>query len=198
MRYTLGIRIMHVSMLVVVMYQMLSSLLMDIPEPGRASDAWVWMFYMHTLFFGWLAFIVAGTYGMMMYQDPTAWSRLVPWFSRTNRAALFSAAKHELPNILRGNLALPEEESLVAGAIHGFGFLMLIAMSLTGIYLMLGTRSDGMLTADTQIFLSCHAFFGTCIWIFLAGHLTMAASHLALGHKRIKDIFISSEKTISS
>jgi cytochrome b561 len=189
MRISSATRVLHFGMIITVLYQLLSSLIMVAPEPGKMVGFQTILFSLHILFFGWGAFLISAVYSMMLFQDRDRWERLIPWFSAERRAALFNSAGKEIPDMFRGHLAPPEENGVVAGAVHGLGVLLLIALGLTGAYVMLGVRSDGTMRTDTLLLLDFHEFFAVLIWIFLAGHIAMAIYHLILGRRRILDIF---------
>jgi len=123
MRINLSTRLLHFCMVVVVAYQMISSVLMVAPEPGKMTGIDTTLFYLHVTVFGWAAVIFSGVYAMTRFYEPDAWGRLVPWFSSKYRHAFFKSASKELPGIFRGRLAPPEAKGALAGSVHGLGFL---------------------------------------------------------------------------
>jgi len=188
-RLTTVTRVMHISMIVTVAFQLISSLLMFVPEPGKLVTYETVLFSLHIMLFGWGAFLISSIYAMTRFAEKDAWGRLVPWFSKRHRDAFFKSAKEEIPGVFTGKLAPPESRTALAGAMHGLGFLTLIALGLTGAYVMNGVRSDGTMTQDMLLMFEAHEFFGVVIWTFLACHVGMVIYHLILGHKHILDIF---------
>ena len=93
MRFNFATRILHISMIVVVSYQMLSSLWMAVPEPGKLTRLENTLFSLHITVFGWASIIIAGVYALMRFYESKAWGRLVPWFSSTRRRAFVNSAK---------------------------------------------------------------------------------------------------------
>lgn len=182
-------RFLHILMIITVAFQLFSGLFMEVPEPGKIVGWTYILFSWHIIFFGWLAFLVSGLYASIRFSEPGQWHRLVPWFSKKGRTAFMKSAKEELPGILSGNLALPEKQGALAGAMHGLGFTLLICMGMTGAYVMNGVRSDGSMTTDMLLFLGLHSMFGLLIWTFLFFHVFMVIYHLIKGHKHILDIF---------
>jgi len=190
MRISRLTRVIHYGLIFSVLFQLISAEWMLIPEPGKIAGLGVSIFYTHVWFSGWVVFILATLYAMLMTDDPDGLGLLVPWFSAKRRAAFFQAARKEVPGIFRGRLAPLERKSPLAGAIHGLGIITLLGLGLTGSYVMLGVRSDGTMSADILLFLEVHEFFGVLTWTFLAGHIFMAIYHLFLGHgQEIREIF---------
>lgn len=189
MRINLSTRLLHFGMVVVVSYQMISSVFMTPPEPGKMTGIDTTLFYLHVTVFGWAAIIFSGVYALTRFNDSHAWGRLVPWFRAAYRVKFFASARKELPDILRGRLAPPEEKGALAGAVHGFGFLLLLGLGLSGIYVLLGLRTDGTMAYNTLLLLDFHQLCGVLIWGFLAAHIIMTLYHLVLGQYKAIDIF---------
>jgi len=189
MRFKLSTRILHISMAIIVVYQLLSSLVMAVPEPGKLPGIESTLFSLHITLFGWAAIIVSGTYALAQFYDKEAWGRLVPWFSAARRKAFFVSARDELPQMFKGKLAAPERRGALAGAVHGLGFLTLLGLGMTGLYVMLGVRPDGNLRDDIQFVLNFHSWFGFLIWTFIGAHVLMTIYHLLLGQTKVIDIF---------
>lgn len=189
MRLKLSTRILHISMVIIVAYQLLSSLVMALPEPGKLPGVESTLFSLHITVFGWAAIIVSGVYAATRFFEKEAWGRLVPWFSKDRRRAFYRSARNELPQMFKGKLAPPEDRGALAGAVHGFGFLALLGMGMTGLYVMLGVRPDGNLRDDIQFVLYFHEWFGVLIWTFVGAHIFMTLYHLLLGQTKVIDIF---------
>jgi len=189
MRINATTRVLHFLIVITVIYQLLSGLYMEVPEPGKIIGWTYVMFSWHIIFFGWLGFLLASIYAAIRLAEPGQWVRLIPWFSKEGRSAFVASAKEELPGIFKGKLRRPENQGALAGAMHGLGFTLLIMMGVTGAYVMNGVRSDGSMTLDMLLFLDLHSFFGVLIWTFLILHVSMVIYHLILGHRHILDIF---------
>ena len=182
-------RYLHISMIITVLYQMLSSIWMYTPEPGKMVGFETVLYSWHIMFMGWSAVTVAVVYAMVRFAEYHEWTRLIPWFSKSKREAFKRSATKEIPDMFRGKLAPPEKRGALAGAMHGFGFMLLIVMALTGSYAMLGIRPDGTTSPDMQLMFELHSWFGVLVWYFLSFHVSMVIYHLILGHKKILDIF---------
>ncbi len=189
MRFNLAARSLHLLMVITVLFQLFSSLWMQVPEPGKLNHWEQHLFYWHALFFGWLALMVGFIYFFVVRTDPETWAQFFPWLVKERRAAFFNALKTEIPDLFRGKLAPAEPKSPLAGAVHGLGMLLLIGLGLTGLYVMQGVRSDGTMSSDVLIFLDLHAALGVMIWAFLGAHIFMTVYHLLLGHRELFDIF---------
>jgi len=162
---------------------------MTVPEPGKLTGIDTTLFYLHVTVFGWAAVIVGGVYAMSRFYEANAWGRLVPWFSKKYLQLFFKSAKKEVPGIFSGHLAPPEDKGALAGAVHGIGFILLLCLGLSGLYVLLGLRSDGTMSEDVLTLLSMHEICGIIVWAFLAAHILMTLYHLILGQRRILDIF---------
>jgi len=189
MRISWATRMVHYFLLVSAVYQLLSSEWMMVPEPGKLAGSGVWLFYLHAWLFGWVALTAAFVYAMKAYYEPETWRLLNPWFSAKRLATLFAALRKEIPDLFRGRLAPLEVKSPLAGAVHGLGIILLIGLGMSGLYLMLGVRSDREMSLDTFISFKFHEVFGVLAWTFLAGHIFMTLYHLALRHPHLQDIF---------
>lgn len=189
MRINALTRVLHFLMITTVLFQLISGLFMQVPEPGKIVGWTYVLFSWHIIFFGWLAFLVGVLYASIRFSEPGQWHRLMPWFSKKGRSGFIKSAKEELPGIFTGKLPLPEKQGQLAGAMHGLGFTLLICMGMTGAYVMNGVRSDGSMTTDMLLFLDLHSMFAILIWTFLALHVSMVIYHLVLGHRHILDIF---------
>jgi len=194
MRISRLTRVIHYGLIFSVLFQLISAEWMIIPEPGKVVGLGTRIFYIHIWFSGWVVFVLAGVYAMLMTDDPDGLGLLVPWFSTKRRAAFFRAVRTEIPDMFRGRLAPLERKSPLAGAIHGLSIMALLGLGLTGSYVQLGVRSDGTMAADMLLLLEIHQLFAVLVWIFLAGHISMALYHLAVGHGQgIGEMFSSSE-----
>ncbi|ATX81646.1 cytochrome b561 [Mariprofundus ferrinatatus] len=182
-------RVFHYLFIATVAFQLGSALIMRVPEPGKMVIFENVLFSLHIMLVGWTAYLISFIYAMTRFAQKDAWGRLVPWFSKKYRAEFFKSAKEELPGIFTGKLAPPENRTALAGAMHGLGFLTLIALGSTGAYVMNGVRSDGTMTDDMMFMFELHEFFGVVIYVFIACHVSMVVYHLILGHKRVLDIF---------
>lgn len=182
-------RVFHYLFIATVVFQLGSALVMRVPEPGKMVIFENVLFSLHIMLIGWTAYLISFIYAMTRFAEKDAWGRLVPWFSKKHRAAFFKSAKEELPGIFTGKLAPPENRTPLAGAMHGLGFLTLIALGTTGAYVMNGVRSDGTMTDDMLFMFELHEFFGVVIYVFIACHVSMALYHVLLGHKKVLDIF---------
>ncbi|MFQ5581302.1 MAG: cytochrome b/b6 domain-containing protein [Mariprofundaceae bacterium] len=189
MRFDTITRVFHFSMIVVVFYQMLSSIWMVAPEPGKMVNLQMMFFTLHVWLFGWAAFLLGSTFAMIKYRDRDDWGRYFPWFYSSRRKALYAAVCKEVPDMFKGRLQPAESKSPLSGAMHGLAVLLLIGQGLTGAYVMLDLANYGTTSADIQLFFKFHELLGIIVWVFLFSHVFMTLFHLAVGHNNILDIF---------
>jgi hypothetical protein len=129
------VRRLHAGIALAAVIQLLTSQIMQVPQPGRAlleprhfffvMHEWSGMTLVTLLVLHWL-WVSAG-------HIAGGWGHLYPWFSRSRLQALFASLK-ALPAWLREARSLkPEAMDRLAGAVHGLGLLTITGMALTGV-----------------------------------------------------------------
>jgi cytochrome b561 len=110
---------------------------------------------------------------------------LFPWFDEAH----LDAVKRDI----RGALALrpgdPATHNALAGAVHGLGLLLATAMAASGTVIYFNLSASGHLSALAEVFLALHSLLAPVVWVYLAGHVAMAAIHKWQGHAAIREIF---------
>jgi cytochrome b561 len=168
-------RALHLTILLAVVTQLLSSLIMERPLPGDHPD---WPFVLHT----W-----AGTAGLAALGSLWIWTllrsrretplwRLVPWVSRRGLAGLERDVLRLARDLRAGRLRLLHLDA-IAGAAHGLGLLLATFLAATGA-LWSFVLQDG---PWGHAVLGAHKLAGNLMWAYLVGHFAMAIFHQALG-----------------
>lgn len=168
-------RLLHLTLLLVVLHQLLSSSVMERPFPGDEPG---WPYFLHEqvglVGLGVLALFWLWTLVRHPLETPVA--RLVPWFSPSQIAAVFEDIAR-LVRALFSFRAPPLELDALASAVHGLGLLVASFLALSGaawFYLFAGTPYG-------RIVMGMHKLSANLMWAYLIGHALVAVVHHALG-----------------
>ncbi len=133
-----GTRLLHWGMALTVSFQLLISLIMEQPKPGRVlTSTQALSFELHE----WVGLAAVGViiahwvWSALLTRDDSGFRHLFPWDAK-GRAKLLV----ELRQILRFQLPQGGTEGGLAGLVHGLGFLAVSAMAATGAVLFLSTQ----------------------------------------------------------
>ena len=191
MNYDRVVRWLHAGMALAVVIQMLSSLVMQVPQPGRMPlEPQHAFFLIHEasgltlvtlLVLHWLWALTGHVAG--------GWGHLFPWFSRARLQALLAALK-ALPTWLRDSSAVDEEVMYpLVGAVHGLGLLTVTAMALTGATMVLTMAPDGAMGTLLHAVRWVHEFVANFMWAYVIGHVAMAVLHQVRGERLLTRLF---------
>lgn len=191
MKYDRLTRWLHAGIALAVVTQLVSSQLMEVPQPGQlpsgaesrffALHQWSGMCVLSLLVLHWL-WSLAG-------HVPLGWGHLYPWFSRVRLRKVLSAVK-ALPPWIRGQLPPGGEETVpLAGAVHGLGLLAATAMALTGAIIFFGMAPDVSVSGFVEVVKEIHGFMANFIWAYFIGHVGMAVLHHWRGEPLITKMF---------
>ncbi|MGD0639289.1 MAG: cytochrome b/b6 domain-containing protein [Roseiarcus sp.] len=168
-------RLLHLSLLLVVLHQLLSSTVMERPMPG---DDPAWPYAMHE----WVGVAGLGVLALFwlwtLVRHPleTPLAKLLPWFSPSRVAAVFE----DVARLVRALFSFrmpPLELDALASAVHGLGLLVASFLALSGaawFYLFAGTPYG-------RIVMGMHKLSANLMWAYLIGHASIALIHHALG-----------------
>ncbi len=169
-------RVLHASLLLAVIYQLVGSLALSRPLPGEDPEPN--MLVHEYLGMAAMGLVLAFWVWTLVRQGETRLSRLVPWFSVRGITAVLRDTADQLGELLRGRVP-HEEDGAMASAIHGLGLIVLTAMAATGTayFFSHGAQAHGLLFA--------HKAMSRLMWAYLLGHAAMAVLHHLMG----SDIF---------
>lgn len=115
-------------------------------------------------------------------------SRLFPYFRAGGCSGLVAELK-QVPSWFSGKLHETAEDSVLAGAVHGLGLLLILAMGATGATIFFGMDEvTGHMNSFVHDMKELHEGLGTLVWIYLIGHVGMAALHKMKGHDLLSRI----------
>jgi len=176
-------RALHLSILLVVVSQLLSSQVMERPFPGDEPG---WPFLLHE----WIG--LAGVCVITLFwlwslaRNPaeTPLSRLFPWLSRKR----LSDIADEIVGFLRDIFALRAPSfklDAIASAVHGLGLMLASFLALSGAawYFVFTGTSYG------KTVIGLHSLAGNLMWVYLIGHASMAILHQLAGDEVFSRMF---------
>lgn len=187
MKYGRFTRILHTLIAVGILFELLSSLVMENPRPGRVLTLlealgydvhkWAGMAVFAALVLHWIVFVAGHAYKGM--------GHFFPWFSR----ARLDAVRSEARDFLRLRVGDPEQNDSLAGAFEGLGLLVASILGATGVVLFFGIAENGAMSGAVRAVKEFHEFWGPAMWTYLCIHAGAATVHLGLGHRSILSVF---------
>lgn len=188
MRYDLLTRILHFALALGISTQMLTSLVMVDPRPGRLPNAW---FEVHeTLGVALLAVLVAHWLWSVARTLATGQPMMLfPWLSAARRRDLAADIRSTAQSIAR--LRLPEDEGPrpLPAAIQGGGLLIGLFLAATGTAMAVGMAPDGAMGGLLHTVKESHEAVASLMWIYLAVHPSLGLLHRLAGHHIFDRIF---------
>jgi len=188
-RFSRGVRVLHLSMTLGVLLQLVSEQLMEVPKPGETIQPMEALFLtLHE----WNGFVVLGIaffYLMYLANDGDEWKRLFPWLGVDGCKGLWREIRTDIPGWIQGRLRPPTEAHYLAGTVHGMSILLMIGLGSTGILIFMGLESSGEMSEDIRLLRNLHANLGTLMWIYLFGHAGMGLLHQLKGHHVLEQMF---------
>jgi len=176
-------RFLHLSVLVVVIHQLLTSTVMERPTPGDDPElpyslhTWIGAAALFVLMLFWI-------WTLLRDRRETRLSQLVPWFSPSRLRAIGEEAFGVARDMVQWR-APSLDLSAISSAVHGLGLLLatfLAAIGAAWFFVLTGTPYG-------RAILRLHELAGNFMWAYLVGHATMALLHQALGEKVISRMF---------
>ena len=108
--------------------------------------------------------------------------RLFPYFRAGGSRDLLAELK-QVPGWFGGKLHETAEDSVLAGAVHGLGLLLILAMGATGATIFFGMDEvTGHMSSFVDGMKELHEVLGSLVWVYLIGHVGMVVLHKLKGH----------------
>ncbi|THD42409.1 MAG: cytochrome b/b6 domain-containing protein [Bradyrhizobium sp.] len=176
-------RALHLSLLLVIISQLLSSQVMERPFPGDEPG---WPFFLHE----WIGLAGVGVitlfwlWSLVRNSAETPLSRLFPRFSPKG----LSDVAYEMVGFLRDVFALrmPSFElDAIASAVHGLGLMLASFLALSGAawYFVFSGAPFGKTVTGL------HSLAGSLMWVYLIGHASTAILHQLAGDDVLSGMF---------
>lgn len=188
MKYNQTTRWLHAGIALGVSTQLMVSLIMDEPKPGRPFTG-----------LGAAAFEVHETTGLIIAtllllhwlalfsgHIPIGFGHLFPWFSKQRICTIIGEINRQW---VQRRLDDTQQTSALAGAVHGLGLLVTTLMALTGIAIYLGMAENGAMPPLIKGIKEVHEVTSNLLWAYLVGHAGIAVLHQWLGHHTLTDMF---------
>lgn len=170
-------RLLHLTLLLAVLFQLASSQFIYFPMPG---DPPTLLFTLHE-YLGLTSIAILGAFWLwtLIRHGETRLGRLIPWFSAPRLRAVWGDARAQLRRLARFQ-APDDADGALASAVHGLGLLAVSAMVLTGTVFFVARG-----TPLSHIAMSGHKLIANLVWAYLFAHAGLAILHHLLG----SDIF---------
>lgn len=191
MRFSRAIQTIHLAIVCLVLFQLFSEQMMELPKPGEpVTDLEALFLQLHE----WNGFIVLGLailFLLIRTGESAASHSLFPWLSGAGLKGIFRELTGDVPGWFKGKLKKPEESHHIASTVHGLGILLLIGLGATGIMVFMELEPNGYMDKDTQLIKGLHTSMGELVWIFVLAHSAMALLHQIAGHRVFQSMFFS-------
>lgn len=188
-QYSRPIRILHLLLAAGVSMQLVLSLVMKVPKPGRSTEALGGFLFNTHANIGAALFVILAIHGLLFVGGHARLGigHFFPWLSRARLDALIQEIK-QVATTLR--LPDPKDQNALASAFEGLGIVLASLLAISGVVLYFGIASDGAMSARVHSIKEVHETFGLIMWGYLAVHAGAAMLHrFALGHRSILSIF---------
>ncbi|GAB0056811.1 hypothetical protein SIID45300_01123 [Candidatus Magnetaquicoccaceae bacterium FCR-1] len=185
-------RLLHLLIALGIAGQMLVSLVMIHPKPGRAGDS----FYAFHETWGVVLLVLLVSHWMwrLVCSEPAPLGRFFPWFSSSRLGELWADGKNHLVHARQGRLPNETTPGALACAVQGLGLLAATALGVTGTIFMLyvepNVRPVGWLHDIKEV----HEGLGVAMWAYLGLHAGMGIVHQWVGHGSLVAMFRFWEK----
>lgn len=177
-------RLLHATIALAVVAQLVGIGLAEPPSHGAPGNL---AFSVHqAVGLGTLGVLVAFWLWTLLRRREHGFTALVPWFSRSRRAAVWGDLRKHVAALRRLSLPVPGIETPLASAIHGLGLLVATTMAATGSIVFIGMAPDGALPAWADASLSLHKAVANLMWAYLIGHAAVALLHEVMGHRLLR------------
>ena len=179
-------RILHLSLLLAVLHQLLGSLVMEGPTPGAPVDAF---FSLHEFggltSFGFVSLFWVWT---LVRRNETSLGALIPWFSPVRLTSVWGDLKLHVRALL--DLRLPDDDrGALASAVHGLGLLTVSMMAVTGTFSLV--VSPELATGVIAV----HKTVANFMWAYIIAHASLAVMHQLNGRAVLRQMFLFKSKS---
>ena len=188
MKYDPLTRLLHAMVALGVTAQLLTSVVMVYPKPGRPPNDWyeiheaVGMGLLAVVSVHWLWAI-----GRSMARGEAM--MLFPWFSHARLADLYDDIADTLKQVMQGRLPADSQPRPLPSAVQGAGLLLALFLAATGTAMGLGMAPDGGLSPLLHAVKEVHEGGASLMWVYLIAHPLLAALHQLAGHKTLNRMF---------
>jgi cytochrome b561 len=170
----------HLTLLLAVLYQLISSEVIERPLPGEAPST---LYRLHEYIgIGSLGVVCVFWLWTLVRRGETSIASLFPWLSPRAIKAIVDDVVDQIHAILRRDFS-GDSSGALASAVHGLGLLIVTAMAATGTVLFF---SGGVVAHDAM---ALHRLIANLMWAYLIGHAGLATLHHLLGSDILRPMF---------
>ncbi len=187
MQYDRLTRLFHILIAFGITTQMILTLVMVHPKPGREAN----VFYdAHEYLGAFLLGILVLNWGWtLVRQGPVTLGHLFPWFSKNRLSALKHDIIKHITHLSRLKLPSTDEPSPLAGSIQGLGLIVATLLAITGTLILLYSDPTQRMTGWLHDVKEIHEAFGPMMWAYLGIHVGAGMMHQFFGHQTIRTMF---------
>ncbi|MBF0126173.1 MAG: cytochrome b/b6 domain-containing protein [Magnetococcales bacterium] len=181
MLYDRFTRLLHLLIASGLVVQLVNSLVMVHPKPGRQGDTW---YGMHEI---WgqalLGLLVAHWIWCLLRAGNISFALLFPWFSPSRRLAIKEDIRRYLDHAARFRLPDSGERiSPLASAVQGLGLSVATLLGVSGLILFVAMEENGEMSGWARGIKEAHEVMGALMWGYLLVHGIMVVLHQLAGH----------------
>ncbi|WP_130469883.1 cytochrome b/b6 domain-containing protein [Candidatus Magnetaquicoccus inordinatus] len=184
MYYDRFTRVLHLTIAVGGVVQLLSSLLMTHPKPGRAGDA---LYAMHDA--GGqvlLALLMIHWLWSLLRQGEVKLLQLWPWFTPSQIPGIVADARQMLSHFWQRKIPEGGRFSPLAAAVQGVGLMLATLLGGSGLLLSNAAAEGVAMVGWLHDVKEGHELLGTLMWFYLIVHASMAMLHHWAGHDTVR------------
>jgi cytochrome b561 len=187
MKYGRLTRILHALIAIGISLELLLSLIMKTPKPGRVlttlqsfgfeAHKMMGIAVFSAILLHWLVFATGHAYKGI--------GHFFPWSSR----ARMDAVLRDIRELVTLKVADPAQKDSFSGAIEGLGFAVGSILATSGLVLFFGIAENGAMNALVHAVKEFHEFWGPVMWGYVGIHAGATMLHIWLGHRSVLSIF---------
>lgn len=188
MKYDPITRILHLLVAAGVTSQMLTSLTMVYPKPGRLPNGW---YEVHETV-GMAVFAAVSVYWLWILGRTMARGEpmlLFPWLSKSRLAALRDDVVETGRAALTLRLPTGDRPRALPAAVQGIGLLLALLLGGTGTAIEIGMAPDGALSPLLRGIKEIHEGMAPLMWTYLVAHPLLGLLHQLAGHRTLTRMF---------
>lgn len=187
MQYDLLTRLFHMLIAFGITSQMLLTLVMVHPKPGRDAN----FFYNAHEYLGafLLGVLILNWVWTFIRKGPVSLGHLFPWFSKARLLALKADIVKHITYLFRLKLPATDEPSPLAGSIQGLGLMTGTILAISGTIILIYADPSQRMTGWLHDIKEIHESFGPLMWGYLGIHAGAGILHQLVGHQTVQSMF---------
>lgn len=188
MKYDPLTRILHLCLAAGVTAQMLTSLVMVYPKPGRLPNQW---YEVHEVLGAGLLGVLVLHWLWSVGRSLAAGSAfmLFPWFSARRLRDLGADVRDTVAHMKTGHLPDDDQPRPLPSAVQGLGLLLATFLAGTGTIMLVGMSPDGAMPGLLHDVKEVHEAMAPLMWAYLVVHPVMGVLHQLAGHRTLSRMF---------